>query len=153
MDSDTATVPELRNAGSVPAMPRKLFISLPVADLQRSIRFFEALGFTFDPQFTGAHGSCMLVGADAYCMLVTRAFFEQQAERPLPPPPDAPMFALAFTVESRAAVDTLVDRALALGASPSGKTDDHGFMYQRGFRDLDGYHWDPFWTDPAAQGG
>lgn len=145
-----AAAPTLRNVGTVAAERRKLFINLPVTDLQRAIDFFEALGFTFNPHFTGAHGTCMLVGEDAYCMLVTRAFFEQQARAALPQMADAPTFALAFTVESREAVDALVERALSLGATPSGTVDDHGYMYQRGFRDPDGYHWDPFWMDPAA---
>lgn len=144
-----AAAPVVRNAGTVATNPRKLFVNLPVDDVQRSIRFFEELGFTFNPHFTSAQGACMLVGEDAYCMLVTRAFFEQQAEQPLPAA-SGPTFAIAFTLESRDAVNALVERAFSLGATPSGKTDDHGFMYQRGFRDLDGYHWDPFWMDPAA---
>lgn len=151
--ADSAPMPTLRTSGTVPVERRKLFVNLPVADLQRAIDFFDALGFTFNPHFTGAHGTCMLVGDDAYCMLVTRAFFEQQARAPLAPVPDAPLFALAFTVASREAVDALVERALSLGATPSGTVDDHGYMYQRGFRDLDGYHWDPFWMDPAAVPG
>jgi len=27
---------------------------------------------------------------------------------------------------------------------------DHGFMYQRSFYDLDGHHWEVLWMDPAA---
>jgi predicted lactoylglutathione lyase len=145
-----APVPTLRTAGTVAVERRKLFVNLPVADLQRAIVFFEELGFTFNPHFTAAHGACMLVGEDAYCMLVTRAFFEQQARAPLAPMAAAPTFALAFSVPTREAVDALVERALSLGATPSGTVDDHGYMYQRGFRDPDGYHWDPFWMDPAA---
>ena len=148
----TNAAPVLRNAGTTPAERRTLFVTLPVADVQRSVHFFEALGFSIDPALTGPHGACLRVTDDASCMLVTRAFFEQQAAQPLPPPAAVPTFALAFSVRARADVDTLVERALALGATPSGTVDDHGFMYQRGFRDLDGYHWDPFWAEapPAA---
>jgi predicted lactoylglutathione lyase len=33
-------------------MASKLFVNLPVADLKRSMAFFEALGFSFNRQFT-----------------------------------------------------------------------------------------------------
>ena len=50
----TPTTPTITNAGTAPATRHKLFVNIPVADLQRSIRFFEALGFRFNPQFTDA---------------------------------------------------------------------------------------------------
>lgn len=145
-----AAVPELRNAGTAPATRRKLFLNLPVADLQRTIRFFEALGFTFDPHFTDAKATCMLVGDDAYCMLLTRPFFETFSGRPVGDPVAQPYLSLALALDARADVDAMVERAIAHGGEAAGEAMDHGFMYQRGFRDLDGYHWDPFWMDPAA---
>ncbi len=33
-------------------MSKKIFVNLPVKDLQKSIDFFTKLGFTFNPQFT-----------------------------------------------------------------------------------------------------
>ncbi len=148
-----AAAPTLRNAGTTPATRRKLFVNVPVADLQRTIRFFEELGFTFNPHFTDAKATCMLVGEDAYCMLLTRPFFETFSKRPIGDPVAQPYLSLALALDSRAAVDAMVERAVALGGEAVGAAEDHGFMYQRGFRDLDGYHWDPFWMDPAALPG
>ena len=33
-------------------MPTKIFVNVPVKDLNKSIEFFTKLGFTFNPQFT-----------------------------------------------------------------------------------------------------
>ena len=57
-------------------------------DLQRSIDFFEALGFTFNPHFTDATATCMLVGEDAYFMLLERERFATFTERPVGDPGD-----------------------------------------------------------------
>ena len=52
--------------------------------------------------------------------------------------------------ESRAEVDTLMKKALAAGGTEPGKTQDLGFMYGRGFDDLDHHHWEVMWMDPKA---
>ena len=72
MSTTQAPAPTIRNAGFKPKVPHKLFVNIRVTDLQRSIEFFEALGFTFNLQFTDATATCMLVGEDAYFMLLTR---------------------------------------------------------------------------------
>jgi hypothetical protein len=33
-------------------MPTQIFVNLPVKDLDRSVAFFTALGYRFNPQFT-----------------------------------------------------------------------------------------------------
>ena len=57
--------------------------------------------------------------------------------------------AIAFDLPSREAVDALVARAEAAGATLD-PVDDYGFMYQQGFDDPDGNHFEPFWADPAG---
>ncbi len=42
-------------------MSRKIFVNLPVEDLPRSMRFYESLGFTFNPQFTDDSAACMVI--------------------------------------------------------------------------------------------
>src|SRR6516165_10896274 len=54
---------------------RKMFVSLPVRDLKQSMDFFGKLGFSFNPQFTDEKAACMIIGEDAYVMLLTEAFF------------------------------------------------------------------------------
>ena len=55
--------------------PRKMFVNLPVRDLNRSIEFFSALGLTFNPRFTDEKAACMVVSDEAFVMLLTEPFF------------------------------------------------------------------------------
>ena len=148
-----APTPTITNAGTTPATPRKLFVNIPVADLQRSIEFFEALGFTFNVQFTDATATCMLVGEDAYFMLLERDRFQGFSKRPLGDPHQETNAMFAFSVNSREEVDAMVQKAITAGGSYATDTQDHGFMYGRSFYDLDGHHWEVFWMDPAAVEG
>jgi uncharacterized protein len=153
MSTTQAPGPTIRNAGTRPTSPRKLFVNIPVTDLQRSIDFFEALGFTFNAQFTDATATCMLVGEDAYFMLLTRPKFADFSKRPAGDPRTETNALFAFSVGSREEVDEVVRKALAAGGAAAGDAQDHGFMYQSSFYDVDGYHWEVFWMDPAAVSG
>ena len=153
MSATDAPVPTIRKPGREPATPRKLFVNIPVADVQRSIDFFEELGFTFNAQFTDASGTAMLVGEDAYFMLLTREKFHDFSKRPTADATRTTNALYAFSVDSRAEVDEIVDKALAAGGARALDTQDHGFMYQSSFFDLDGHHWEVFWMDPAAVNG
>ncbi|MGC4007413.1 MAG: VOC family protein [Pirellulales bacterium] len=134
-------------------MSRKIFINLAVADLQRSIDFFTGLGFTFNPQFSDASGTCMVISPEIHAMLLTHDKFKSF----LPPgrtmvdsSKSHEMF-LALNYDSRAEVDALVDKALATGGTKAqSEPADHGFMYGRSFHDPDGHAWEIFWFDPAA---
>ena len=135
-------------------MRRKLFVNLPVQHLERSMAFFQRLGFEFNPKFTDANGACMLVGEDAYVMLLSRPFFAGFTRRAVGDPRETTQALYALSCESRAEVDTFVQRALDQGATAALEAKDYGFMYQRSFHDLDGHHWEVLWMDPkAAQDG
>ena len=150
MSATQAPAPTITNAGTRPATPHKLFVNIPVTDVQRSITFFEALGFSFNRQFTDASATCMLVGEDAYFMLLTRERFTEFSKRPVGDSRAETNALFAISVDSRAQVDEVVKEALAAGGSPAADPQDHGFMYGWSFYDLDGHHWEVFWMDPSA---
>ena len=150
MSTSQAPAPRIRNAGTRPAVNRKLFVNIPVSDLQASIRFFEALGFRFNPQFTDATATCMLVGEDAYFMLLTKERFTGFSRRPLGDSAAQTNALFSFSVNIREEVDAMVEKAIAAGGSHAADRQDHGFMYGWSFRDLDGQHWEVFWMDPGA---
>jgi predicted lactoylglutathione lyase len=145
--STTVQAPRLTNAATKPARPHKLFVNIPVADLQRSITFFEALGFSFNAQFTDATATCMLVGEDAYFMLLTREKFARFARREIGEPWDQTAATYAISVDSRAEVDAMVTAAIAAGGVNAAEPQDHGFMYGWSFYDPDGHHWEVFWMN------
>ena len=153
MATTQAPAPTITNAGTSPATRHKLFVNIPVGDLQRAITFFEALGFRFNPQFTDATATCMLVGEDAYFMLLTRDRFEGFSKRPVGDARAETNAMFALSVDSRAAVDAMLEKALAAGGTHAAEPQDHGFMYGVSFYDLDGHHWEVFWMDPAAVSG
>ena len=153
MTTSEAPAPTIRNAGTRPLTPHKLFVNIPVSDLQRSITFFESLGFAFNTQFTDATATCMLVGEDAYFMLLTRDRFAGFSKRPVGDANRETNVLFAFGVNSREEVDEMVRKAVAAGGSHALDPQDHGFMYGWSFYDLDGHHWEVFWMDPSAVAG
>jgi predicted lactoylglutathione lyase len=153
MSTTQAPGPKLTNVGTKPATPRKLFVNIAVNDLQRSIDFYEALGFTFNQQFTDATATAMLVGEDAYFMLLTKEKFATFSKRPLGDPQKETNALYALSADSREEVDEIVEKAIAAGGSYAMEQQDHGFMYGWSFYDLDGHHWEVFWMDPSAVAG
>ena len=153
MSTTQAPAPTIRNAGTSPVTRRKLFVNIPVSDVQRSIIFFESLGFTFNPQFTDATATAMLVGEDAYFMLLTKDKFASFSRKPAGDPRTETSALYSIGVESREAVDAMVKQAVAAGGSHALEPQDHGFMYGWSFYDLDGHHWEVFWMDPSVVQG
>jgi uncharacterized protein len=149
MSTTQSPAPTITNAATKATKPRKLFVNIVVADLQRSINFFEALGFSFNRQFTDATATAMLVGEDAYFMLLTRDKMAQFTTREIGDPTGPTTALYALGVESREAVDVMVNAAIAAGGSHAMPAQDHGFMYGWSFYDLDGHHWEVFWMDPS----
>lgn len=138
-------------AMTTPTHPgRALFVSIPVADLERSTAFFTKLGFRFDPAFSGDGVARMLVGEHTSFMFGTHATFEQLSHRPMADPMKHALALFAFTVDTREEVDTVAETALAGGGTEADGPEDHGFMYARSFFDLDGHGWQVMWMNPAA---
>ena len=133
-----------------------LFVNLPVADLERSLAFYEGLGFVRNPAFSDATAACIVLGESHYLMLLTHAKFASFCTRPIGDPKASTQVLTALQLGSRAEVDEVHARALAHGGSSARPTEDHGFMYCRPIADPDGHVFEPFWFDMAAvppQGG
>lgn len=132
------------------ATPRQIFVNLPVADLRRSMAFFTALGFEFNPKFTNDQGACMIVNEHAYVMLLAGAFFQTFTPKAICDTSERTEAINAFSANSRAEVDRVYAQAVAAGGRQAHEPQDHGFMYGRSFYDLDGHHWEVIWMDPSA---
>lgn len=132
-------------------MPRMIFVNLPVADLARSIAFYEAIGAKRNPQFSDETGACMVFSDTIYVMILTHAKFAGFTPKPIADARATSEVLIALSTDDRADVDAMVSAAVAAG----GKADpvpgqDHGFMVHRSFEDPDGHIWEPMWMDPAA---
>jgi uncharacterized protein len=147
----SAGPPGLATMTSTPAHAgRMLFVNLPVADLERSTAFFAKLGFAFNPAFSDGSAACMLVGEQAFVMLLGREKFAEFSKLPIADPTTHALALFCFSAASREEVDAVTDAAVAAGAIDHDDAEDHGFMYSRSFFDLDGHGWQVMWMDPAA---
>lgn len=133
-------------------MSQQIFVNLPVADLPRSVQFFGKLGYSFDPRFTDENATCMIVGENIFVMLLVEKYFATFTDKPVADAKLSSEALIALSLESREAVDAIVQAAIAGGAREFRPAQDLGFMYQRAVEDLDGHIWEYFWMDPAAQG-
>ncbi len=134
-------------------MPKSIFISLPVADVARSTTFYEALGFTRNPQMSDDNGSCMVWSEAIMVMLVSHAKWRTFTSRPFPPAGSSDHMH-SLLLESREAVDAMNAAAAAHGGQADvNPMEDHGFMVTRDLADPDGHLWAALWMDPAAMPG
>lgn len=134
-------------------MNKMIFVNLPVEDLNRSIAFYEALGFTNNPQFSDETAAGMVWSDTINVMLLTHDKWRSFTDRPIPPPTSSEVM-LALSCESREAVDAMAEAAAAGGTADINPVQDHGWMYGRDIADPDGHVWGPFWMDrDAATGG
>ncbi len=123
-------------------MSRKIFVNLPVKDLNRSIEFFTKLGYSFNPDFTDETATCMVVSDDIFVMLLTEAKFKTFTPNPVCDATKQSEVLVCLSVDSREALDTMVQTAIASGATTFKEPQDHGFMYFHSFQDLDGHIWE-----------
>jgi len=128
---------------------KHIFVNLPVKDLKRSIGFFTALGFTFDPRFTDENATCMIIGENIYAMLLVESFFNTFTGKAVSDAAKTTEVLTALSLGTRDEVDNIADKALASGGSPNMDPQDHGWMYSRSFQDLDGHIWELLYMDES----
>lgn len=114
-------------------MATKIFVNLPVKDLDRSVEFFTKLGFSFNAQFTEETATCMIVSDDIFVMLLTHDKFKTFTPKAICDATKSTSVLVCLSSESREEVDEMVRKAVAAGGSTYKEPQDHGFMYGHGF--------------------
>ncbi|WP_316810904.1 VOC family protein [Pedobacter heparinus] len=128
-------------------MATKIFVNLPVKDLNRSKAFFEGLGFSFNPQFSDENAACMIISETIYAMLLTESYFSTFTNKKICDAHTSTEVLIALDATSREEVQQLVAKAKELGAVIYKEPADHGWMYQHSFADLDGHQWELAYMD------
>jgi predicted lactoylglutathione lyase len=129
-------------------MHKQIIFNLPVKDLEKSKAFFTALGFSFSDKFSNDQAAFMeIVGNDIRAMLMTETFFQSLINKPVVNAKEANEVIICLSCESREEVDSLIAKATAAGARIPHPPEDHGFMYDQGFEDLDGHLWNLVWAE------
>lgn len=130
-------------------MAQAIYINLPVADLDRSRRFFEAMGYTFNKQFSNDQAAGLAISDTIYAMLHTPESIRRFTQKNIADAHNTTEVLVALQLESRDAVNALMEKALAAGAREQREREDHGFMFGRSFEDPDGHIWELFFLDTS----
>jgi hypothetical protein len=123
-------------------MNSQIFINLPVADLPRTLAFFQALGFSHNPQFTDDTAACIVISEHIHVMALTHAKFREFSPKSLCDTSNAIEVLNCLSCDSRAELEALVRKAVAAGGSLYAEPKDYGFMYLHSFADPDGHCWE-----------
>jgi predicted lactoylglutathione lyase len=131
-------------------MATQIFVNLPVKDLNKSIEFFTSLGYSFNPQFTNEQGASLVISDNIFFMLLTEPFFKSFIKKDIADATKVAETINCISVDSREAVDEMVRKAVAAGATVPNEKQDYGWMYGHGFQDLDGHLWEFAYMDMSS---
>jgi predicted lactoylglutathione lyase len=130
-------------------MINNIFVNLPVKDLEKSKKFFEAIGGKVNQQFTDETASSIVLSDNIFVMLLTHAKYREFTSKEIANAGKSSEVLIALGVDSKAEVDRVVNAAIKAGGKETRPPADYGFMQQRVFEDLDGHHWEVIYMDPA----
>jgi predicted lactoylglutathione lyase len=115
-------------------MATKIFVNLPVKDLNRSKDFFTSIGFTINPQFTDDTAACVVISEDIYAMILTHAKFKEFTKKQIADATQTTEVLTCLTTDSKDKVNEMVDKAIAAGGTEARDPMDYGFMFARSFK-------------------
>ena len=126
---------------------KQIFINLPVSDVQRSMDFYTALGFTNNPQFSDEQGKCMVWSDSIFLMILSHDKFLSFTNKSIADTKTNIAAMLSLSLESTDAMNAMMEKGLAAGGTEPTELRDYGFMQQRAIEDFDGHTWELFYMD------
>ena len=123
-------------------MSTQIFINLPVKDLKKSQAFYEAIGFTNNPQFSDDTAACMVLTDVIFVMLLTHEKFGQFTTKTIIDGKKTAGVLNSLSAQSVEEVNSFVEKAVKAGGKEYREPQDMGFMLLRCFEDLDGHNWE-----------
>jgi uncharacterized protein len=126
---------------------KQIFVNLPITDLQKSMDFYAAMGFTNNPQFSDDTAKCMVWEDNIFVMLLTHEKFNHFATKPIADTKTNLAGLFSLSVESLDVVNKIVEDGLKAGGIEPTEMKDYGFMQQRTIEDFDGHTWEIFYMD------
>lgn len=128
-------------------MAKQVFINLPVKDLKKAMAFYEAIGFTNNPQFTDETAACMVWSDAIFVMLLTHDKLRQFISKPIIDAKQTVGVINALALESNDEVNAFAEKAVKAGGREYADPKDYGFMQQRCVEDPDGHNWEVLYMD------
>ncbi|MCI3935738.1 VOC family protein [Chryseobacterium aahli] len=127
----------------------QIYVNLPIKDVQKTREFWAKLGFSINEQFSDEKAICVIMKADhIYTMFLTEEFFQTFTDRPVAKG-ETTQTLIAIGVNGREEVDQMVKIAIDNGGSTYSEPQDHGWMYQSAFSDLNGHQWEVMFADAS----
>ena len=123
-----------------------IYVNLPVKDTSKTKEFWTNLGFGINEEISNENAVCVNLNENMFVMFLTEEFFQTFSERPVPNG-DTTQVLVAIGMSSREEVDNVVNAAMANGATQHEEAQDHGWMYQNSFWDINGHGWNVMFTD------
>lgn len=128
-------------------MAKQIFINIAVKDVQKSMDFYTALGFTNNPQFSDENGKCMVWSDDIFVMILSYDKFKSFVNKPIADTKSTIAGIYSLSLDSIDEVNSLMINGLNAGGTEPNEMRDYGFMQQRTIEDLDGHTWEVFYMD------
>ena len=128
-------------------MAKQIFINLAVTDLQKSMDFYSALGFTNNPQFSDDTGKCMVWSENIFVMILTHEKFKNFTTKPIADTKSNIAGLFSLSVDSTEEVNNIMTNGIKAGGIEPNEMRDYGFMQQRTIEDFDGHTWEVFYMD------
>jgi predicted lactoylglutathione lyase len=128
-------------------MAKQIFINLAVKDLQKSMDFYTALGFSNNPQFSDDTAKCMVWSENIFVMIMTHEKFATFATKPIADTKSNLAGLFSLSVDSVDDVNSILNKGLDAGGTEPTEMRDYGFMQQRTIEDFDGHTWEVFYMD------
>ena len=132
-------------------MGRKVFVNLPVKDLNKTVGFFTKLGYEFDPQYSDENSKCLILTDDISVMLLVEPFFKTFINKEICDTRKSVESILALSADSRIQVDQILKKCIDAGGIEINKAQDMGWAYERSFADPDGHLWEVIYMDPSKR--
>ena len=128
-------------------MAKQIFINLAVKDLQKSMDFYTALGFSNNSQFSDETAKCMVWCENIFVMIMTHEKFSIFTTKPIADTKSNLAGLFSLSLDSIDEVNNLMTNGLAAGGVEPSEMKDYGFMQQRTIEDFDGHTWEIFYMD------
>lgn len=126
----------------------QIYVNLPVKDVEKTREFWTKIGFSINEQITDEKAVCVMMNDNIQIMFLQEEYFQTFSERPVPKG-DTTQVLVAIGLDSRKEVDQIVNAAVANGAYQHEEAQDHGWMYQNSFWDINGHGWNVIFADPS----
>lgn len=126
---------------------KQVFINLAVKDLNQSVDFYTAMGFTNNPQFSDETAKCMVWSESIYVMLLSHEKFSSFTKKPIADTKTNIAGLFSLSVSSLDEMNKIIENGLKAGGTEPNELRDYGFMQQRTIEDFDGHTWEVFFMD------